>query len=403
MLMMLSASAVMAEETNVIATVNGVNVPIDEAYEEYAYYAMIYEMYGFSEEDIAQLRSDVAESYAQLEVIYQKFDELGLTVDMEQIEADAAAEFEVAIESYLTYVDSGTDEEMRASAIALLAEDGYDEEYFVDYMYSNARVQAVIDHQTADIAVTEDSLKAYYDERVAADQQLYGSDPAAYDEAIGYGESVLYAPEGIRAVKHILVLLDEESESLMYDLEADLEGIETALAAEGADVEALNQQKAEVNQQIDEVYATIEPRAQEIMDKLAAGEDFIALMEEYGEDPGMTYEPYMTDGYLVWADCESWVLSFRDGAMALEKAGDISQPVRTSYGLHIIRYERDIQAGAVPFEEVREELAAELLTELQNERVSALLAEWYEAAEITLYPENLLAMDEAAAEAVTEE
>lgn len=398
--LMLLVSGALAEEGGVVATVNGVNVPIDDAYAEYSYYAMVYEMYGYSAEEIAQLAEDVAEYYAQLEVLFQKFDELGLTVDMEQVEADAAAEYENTVGIYMGYVtgEDLTDEERREAAEAMMAEDGLDEAYFAGLTYDDARIQAVIANQTADVSVSDDEVKALYEERLAEDMALYGSDPAAYEEALSYGGTILYAPEGVRAVKHILVLLGEDGESRMYELEAELEDVLLQLAAANADIDALSKRKAEIELEMDEIFASIEPRAQEILDKLAAGGDFNALLAEYGEDPGMTYEPYMTDGYLVWADCESWVTAFRDGAMALEKVGDISQPVRTPYGLHIIRYERDIAGGAVPYEEASADLAAEMMTERQGERLDELLAVWYEAAEITLYPENLAAMNAAEAE-----
>lgn len=392
------ASGALAEavDPSVLATVNGKTVPVEAAYEEYAYYAMLYELYGYSEEDIAQLRSDVAESYAQLEVIYQKFEELGLSVDMEQITADATAQYEAVLDDYLSYVDGEdlTDEEIRQAAVDMMAEDGYDEDYFFDYTYSNARVQAVIDDQTADIVVDEDDVKALYEQRLAEDKETYEGNPALYDDAVSYGETVLYAPEGMRMVKHILLLLDNEAESRVYDLEEELEQIQSDAEEEGADVEALTLRETEIRQELDEIFAALEPKAQEVLDRLANGEEFAALLEEYGEDPGMTSEPYATEGYRVWDGCENWIEAFRDGAMALEQVGDVSQPIRTSYGLHIIRYESDVPAGERALEDVSETLAAELLAERKNERVSALLSEWYEAAEIALYPDNLLTEDE---------
>ena len=39
----------------------------------------------------------------------------------------------------------------------------------------------------------------------------------------------------------------------------------------------------------------------EIDARLAGGEDFMALMAEYGEDPGMQNEPTATRGYYVSA------------------------------------------------------------------------------------------------------
>ena len=402
-LMLVLCCGALAEEKNtdgLLATVNGVDVPIDEAYAEYEYYAMIYSLYGYSDEDIEQLKQNVADYYVNLELIYQQFDALGMTVDEAELSASAAEEYQSAIESYTTYVDGEdmTDEEILKAAEELLIEDGYGLEYFENYAYNEARLVAVLEHYTGDIEATEEDIKAYYDELVAADKELYENDPDYYEQMVSYGERVMYTPEGFRAVKHILVLLSEEDESRMYELEDELAEIETALAAEDADTAALNEQKAAVEKEMDEIYATIEPTAQEIMDKLAAGEDFLDLLEEYGEDPGMTYEPYMTDGYLVWADSQTWVIPFRDAAMELQQVGDISQPVRTSYGLHIIRYERDVESGRVAYEDVKAELESEIGDKLANDRYNELVNQWREESEIVMYMENFDAEEEAATE-----
>ena len=233
---------------------------------------------------------------------------------------------------------------------------------------------------------------AYYDDLVASDKELFESSPAYSEQAVSYGERIMYVPEGFRRVKHILVLLSDEDQNTMASLESQMDAIDAALAIEGADAESLNKDKAEIQAQIDEIFATIEPKAQEILDKLAAGEDFLALMEEYGEDPGMKSEPYATNGYEVHAESTQWVIPFRDAAMALEQVGDVSQPVRTSYGLHIIRYEGDVASGAVAYEEVKADLESEVQDTLMNSYYNDLVAQWRAEAEITMYLENFDAM-----------
>ena len=117
-------------------------------------------------------------------------------------------------------------------------------------------------------------------------------------------------------------------------------------------------------------------------------------MEEYGEDPGMKSEPYASEGYLVHADSRQWVTEFRDGAMALEQVGDVSQPIRTSYGLHIIRYEGDVEGGAADYESMKDQLSAEVQDRTMSEYFAGLLDQWRAEAEITVYLENFTARAE---------
>lgn len=59
--------------------------------------------------------------------------------------------------------------------------------------------------------------------------------------------------------------------------------------------------------------------------------DFDLLIQEYGEDPGMTYYP---DGYLFTYG--EMVKTFEDAAFSLED-GKISAPVESEFGYHIIK------------------------------------------------------------------
>ena len=49
------------------------------------------------------------------------------------------------------------------------------------------------------------------------------------------------------------------------------------------------------------VLDSVKEKTDEIYGKIAAGEDFAALIAEYGEDPGMQNEPTATRGYYVSA------------------------------------------------------------------------------------------------------
>ncbi len=72
-------------------------------------------------------------------------------------------------------------------------------------------------------------------------------------------------------------------------------------------------------------------KATELYERAKKGEHFDALIKEYGEDPGMTVNAggyYFTTGEMV--------KPFEDTAFAL-KEGEISQPVETDFGYHIIQ------------------------------------------------------------------
>lgn len=81
----------------------------------------------------------------------------------------------------------------------------------------------------------------------------------------------------------------------------------------------------------DEVKSETLKKAQEVLDKVNAGEDFDALIAQYNEDPGMTTYP---GGYYFGAG--TMMEAFENGTRELE-IGKTSGLVETPYGYHIIK------------------------------------------------------------------
>lgn len=71
--------------------------------------------------------------------------------------------------------------------------------------------------------------------------------------------------------------------------------------------------------------------ANEISQRAKNGEDFYSLVEEYGEDPGMVNNP---EGYTFTHG--KMVEEFENESFRLSE-GEISEPIETSYGYHIIK------------------------------------------------------------------
>ena len=74
-----------------------------------------------------------------------------------------------------------------------------------------------------------------------------------------------------------------------------------------------------------------EELSREVLDKLAAGEDWDALAAEYSMDTGNKDD----GGDLGWFSKGMMVLPFEEAAFALEP-GSISEPVKSDFGYHII-------------------------------------------------------------------
>jgi len=88
----------------------------------------------------------------------------------------------------------------------------------------------------------------------------------------------------------------------------------------------------------------------------APGADFAALAKANSDDTGSKG----TGGDLGWVERGAMVKPFEDALFAM-KAGEVSAPVKTEFGYHVLQL-REIKGGQErPFEEVRDQLAAEQL------------------------------------------
>jgi len=71
--------------------------------------------------------------------------------------------------------------------------------------------------------------------------------------------------------------------------------------------------------------------AQSLLERIRAGEDFDALMNQFSEDPGSSSNP---NGYIFTEG--DMVQPFYEGAKALQD-NEVSDPIKTDYGYHIIK------------------------------------------------------------------
>ena len=93
------------------------------------------------------------------------------------------------------------------------------------------------------------------------------------------------------------------------------------------------------------------------------GADFRELARQYSEDPSAKKNA----GSLGWFSANQMDRAFWAGALALRKPGDISEPVLSSFGYHIILLEEKRPAQIQSFEVVKNQA----LAEVRNDYVKA--------------------------------
>jgi peptidyl-prolyl cis-trans isomerase D len=102
--------------------------------------------------------------------------------------------------------------------------------------------------------------------------------------------------------------------------------------------------------------ADVQLRADEILTQIREGADFAALASELSEDSGSK----INGGDLGFFARGQMVKEFEDAAFSLEP-GTVSELVKSEYGYHVIWVEEHRDAQLRSFEEVREDLATELM------------------------------------------
>jgi peptidyl-prolyl cis-trans isomerase C len=114
--------------------------------------------------------------------------------------------------------------------------------------------------------------------------------------------------------------------------------------------------------------------------RATAGEDFTKLAKELSEEPGASE----SGGDLGFFPKDRMVPEFAEVAF-LQKVGDISKPVKTQFGWHVIKVTDKKEAGTVPFDQVKEQVVSYLKSNNQREAVQAVLNKLKESAKIETF------------------
>lgn len=133
-----------------------------------------------------------------------------------------------------------------------------------------------------------------------------------------------------------------------------------------------------------------EEKAKELKAEIDGGADFATLAKENSIDPGAS-----NGGDLGFFSKGMMVAPFEAAAFALANAGDVSEPVQSQFGWHIIRLEEKRDSQPPAFEQVAGRLQQQQLMEAFSSKVEVLM----ENAQIEIADPELAAAFKAEEEA----
>ena len=108
-----------------------------------------------------------------------------------------------------------------------------------------------------------------------------------------------------------------------------------------------------------------EATAKTALARVKAGEDFAKVADELSKDPGSK------GGDLGWFTKDRMVPEFANEAFKLQP-GQVSDPVKTQFGWHIIKVEGKRTKTFPPFEQVKDQAAHYVVQKAQSDLITSL-------------------------------
>ena len=322
------------------------------------------------------LNSVMAELVAD-KLIAAQAEKMGLTAlteaDMNRIADEAAERYETQLSDYIAFAMDGS-ADRDAAAKNLADESGVTLESIAEALKRDYWRQKYYDAVVADVTVDEATVRARYDELLADQMERFAANPEAFENAHLSGDVIVYRPEGYRAVRDVLLALspaDAETASRLMDQ------IEQGTAPEDAQA------------RLDELYAPLEAKAKEVEEKLTGGAAFSDLMGEYGCSAALNTDALKAEGFYIRDGSYVNSAEFVEGSMMLETPGQVTAPLRSAFGVHLVEYVGDVAPGEAPYEEVSDAVTADALKRRQDAVYASECEKLLAAANVKYYPERL--------------
>lgn len=176
-----------------------------------------------------------------------------------------------------------------------------------------------------------------------------------------------------QAISYYGITLDDIKNDMRTNIEIK-KLLEPSITISEEDIASFFEQNKTMLDQKEQVHARhilvdTKEEADEVKSKLSKGEDFNKLAEEYSLDTANK----SSGGDLGFFGRGEMVSEFEEVAFSL-KPGDISEPVKTDFGYHIIKVEEKKEAKEATLEEHKEEIRSNLV----DQKIPEAYQTWYQ-------------------------
>lgn len=291
-----------------------------------------------------------------------------------------------------------------------LEESGYTVNAYFREAQITERQYRLVEMYCSDIVLKQSDVDDFYMENyVEPDREKYENDIDLYDSEIALTNSeAFFVPEGFRYIKQIVLPLPDGFEDQLKPYErrvkSRLQDAQTVYleladaAAEAETMEDFAEQKAAykaAREKMEEARQAYLAKLKEAVPQVQDTVDTIRQATEAGirfEDSIKKYsidQQYVEgNGFQFHPNSKRWPEPFGEAIAAMEKPGDLSEPVASDDGVHIFCYMGDVPAGVHTLtDEERAALEQSALRAAQKKKLDELVQEWKADYEIETHPE----------------
>ncbi|WP_194191906.1 peptidylprolyl isomerase [Clostridium chrysemydis] len=224
----------------------------------------------------------------------------------------------------------------------------------------------------------EETMKKEMDDRMKFFEQLYGSKENLESEIKKAGYKDM---DAFKAFVKDQIIVGKVMEYIVKDVK-----ITDADAQKYYD-EHKSEYEMQPGANVYHILVKDEKAAKEIKSKLDGGAKFADLAKQYGTDG--TKEQGGSLGYIPY-DSKDYDQDFMNAVKKLKKDGEISGPVKTQFGYHIIMVDNiNTKKTVTPFKDVKDEIKKTLMSQAQQAKYDEFMKKWKEELKVKVYEDKI--------------